>query len=140
MEKGVKSLASNWFDWNDIMSNSESTAYEISNILPEINAAIQDILNIDNQAFALLPTNFAKDNWKLINDVVNGVEGAVDELRDKAGEQILLNISVSSASEEELKRIHNIITSFDHSQFTVGVAIDPVKNKEFINACNTLIA
>jgi hypothetical protein len=40
MEKGVKTLSSNWDDWNAIMSDSTSTAEDISTIAPEMNKAL----------------------------------------------------------------------------------------------------
>ena len=144
MEKGVKDLADSWEDYDEIMSDSNSSIEDISSILPEVNDAVQNILNLSDEEFELLPKDFAQKNWALIQDVVNGVEGAVDELRNKAGEEILLNIDgtvdPNGQLKSELANLHNIIMEMDNSQFEVGVALDPVKHAEFIANCNAIIA
>lgn len=143
MEKGVKSLSSNWDKWNDIMGNSESSAEDIATVLPEVNDAIQDVLNLDTAEFAMLPPDFAQKHWDLIQDVVNGVEGSVDTLRDMAGQEILMQIDgvvdPEGKIDQQFLDLHNKIASFDQSQFTVGVAIDPESNADFIAACNDII-
>ena len=143
MEKGVKALCSKWEDFDDIMSDSESSMEDISSILPDINDGLQDVLNLSDEEFELLPPDFAQKNWSLIQDVVNGVDGAVDELRDKAGEEILMNISgtvdANGQLKSELAALHTEIASFDQTQFKVGVAIDPAQYASFFTACNEMI-
>jgi len=51
------------------------------------------MLNLSDEEFALLPPDFAKKHWDIINDVTEGVEGAADRLRNIAGEEILLKIA-----------------------------------------------
>ena len=143
LEKGVKSIASNWEDFDKIMSDSSSTAEDISTILPEVNKGLQDILNIDNKQFELLPATFAQDNWNLIQQVVDGVEGSVDKLRDKAGQSILLNIDgavdPNGKIKGELQTIHDQIASMDKAQFKVGIALDENDNAKFIANCEAMI-
>lgn len=143
MEKGVKDLANSWEDYDEVMSDSNSTIEDISSILPEVNEAVQNILNLNDEDFELLPKDFAQKNWALIQDVVNGVEGAVDDLRNKAGEEILLNIEgtvdPNGQLKAELADLHNWIMQMDNSQFEVGVQLDPVKHAEFIANCEALI-
>ena len=146
MEKGVKKLADGWKDFDDIMSDSTSTAEDISSIMPEINEGLQDVLNLSDEEFELLPPDFAQKNWGLIQDVMNGVEGSVDELRNKAGEEILLNLGAKVDADGDgsvdaaFMEIHNKIAEYDNMEdFTVGVAIDPAKHAEFIASCNELI-
>ena len=146
LEKGAKTLSSNWEDWNDIMSDSNATIEDVSTILPEVNEAIQDVLNLSDKEFELLPPDFAQKNWSLIKDVVDGVEGAVDVLRNKAGEEILLNVGVNVDVDEDGKLdaaiadLHNKIAGFDSTKFTVGVEIDPADYADFFTACNEMIA
>ena len=143
MEKGVKEIASNWEDFNEIMSDSDASLEDVSAIMPEINNALQDILNLNTEDFELLPPDFAQKHWDLINDVTNGVEGAVDELRDIAGQEILLNIDGVVDAEGNIQAglldIHNSIAAMDQTQFTVGVAIDPIQHAAFIENCNAII-
>lgn len=143
MEKGVKSLSSNWDSWNDIMSDSEASASDIATILPDVNDALQDVLNLDTEEFAMLPPDFAQKHWDLIQDVVNGVEGSVDTLRNMAGQEILMTIDgvvdPDGNIDAEFLALHEKIASFDQSQFTVGVAIDHNAHADFIAACNDII-
>ena len=143
LNKGVKTLCSNWKDFNDVMTDSEASAEDLAEIMPEVNEAVQDMLNLSDEQFALLPPDFARKHWKLINDVTNGVDGAIDELRNKAGEEILLNIDAVLNDEQlqaDVLALHSQIAAFDQSQFTVGVALDPVAQADFYAACNDIIS
>ncbi len=141
MEKGVKVLCDDWEDFDKVMSDSEASASDIATVLPDINDGLQDVLNLSDEQFELLPPDFAQKNWDLIQDVVNGVEGSVDKLRDKAGEEMLLNIDgavdADGTIKEELAGLHSEIAGFDDQEFEVGVAID---DTNFIQKCNDMIA
>jgi hypothetical protein len=71
---------------------------------------------------------------------MNGVEGAVDTLRNKAGEEILLNIegTVDSSGqlEEEFAGLHARIAEFDSANFEVGVSLS---TGPFVDACNEML-
>lgn len=140
LEKGVKALSDDWEDFDKIMSNENASLEDLSSVIPEINDALQDVLNLDTEEFSLLPPTFAKDNWQLIQDVMNGVEGAVDTLRNKAGEEILLNIegTVDSSGqlEEEFAGLHARIAEFDSANFEVGVSLS---TGPFVDACNEML-
>lgn len=141
LEKGVKALSDDWEDFDRIMSNENASLEDLSSIIPEINEALQDVLNLDTKDFSLLPPTFAKDNWQLIQDVMNGVEGAVDTLRNKAGEEILLNVKGAVDEEgninSQLADIHNAIASYDGMSFEIGAEIN---STEFIQSCNSMLA
>lgn len=140
MEKGVKTLAKDWNSYNKVMKDSDASLEDVSAVLPDINDGLQDILNLDNEDFELLPDDFAQKNWSLIQDVMNGVEGSIDTLRDKAGEEILLNVigeSDFSKVDEELQGLQQKIEDFDDKQFDVGINIE---DADFIATCDALIA
>ena len=143
MEKGVKTLGGNWDKWNDIMSDSNSTIEDISTILPDVNNALLDVLNLDQTEFELLPPDFAQKNWSLVQDVINGVEGSIDELRNQAGKEILLTVEGSVDANGNLKagldQIHNAIASYDNANFTVGVALDPEQESQFYRSCQSIV-
>ena len=139
MEKGVKTLAKDWNSYNKVMKDSDASLEDVSAVLPDINDGLQDILNLDNEDFELLPNDFAQKNWSLVQDVMNGVEGSIDTLRDKAGEEILLNVigeSDFSKVDEELQKLQQKIEDFDNKQFDVGVNIE---DADFIATCNDII-
>lgn len=143
MEKGVKDLASDWEDLNEVMSDENAELEDVSAALAKIKGPLQNILNLSDEQFELLSEDFARDNWDLIQDVINGVEGSVDELRDKAGESILLNIEGAIDPNGELNQqlvdLHNQILDLDGKSFEVGVKLDPVQNAEFYASCNEII-
>ena len=143
LEKGVKTLAKDWKDWNKVMTSSDSSMEDISTILPDINEAIADILNLSTEDFSLLPPDFAKKHWSLIQDVMNNVEGSVDKLRNIAGQEILMTIDgvvdPNGKIKEDFAGIHEAIASFDASQFTVGVKLDEEAEKEFYANCQNII-
>lgn len=140
-DKGVKTLNANWEAWNKTIE--QGNIANISTILPEINTAIQDILNIDTKDFALLPADFAQNNWNLIQDVVKGVDGALENLRTKAGQAILLEIDgvvdADGNIDQGILDIHKAIDSFDDSQFTIGIQLDPEKEAAFYKTCQSII-
>lgn len=146
LEKGVKTLGGDWEDLNEIMTDETSTIEDISSILPTVNEGLQDILNLDSEQFELLPPDFAQKNWSLIQDVMNGVEGSVDVLRNKAGEEILLNVGAKVDADGDgsidavFAELHSLIAEYDGVEdFEVGVAIDPAKHAKFLETCNSII-
>ena len=143
LETGVKTLDDNWETWNEHMQNSSQYSYELSKELPEINKAVQQILNLENDEFSLLPDDFVQKHWNKIQAVLEGTEGAVDDLRNIAGQEILLNINGTIDADGNLKadieNLHNYIASMDEKQFKVGVALDAENEAEFFNACQQII-
>jgi hypothetical protein len=136
LDRGTKKLADSWDDINKVMSNSSASAGDLATVMPKVNEGLQDMLNLSDEEFELLSPTFAQDNWGLIQDVVNGVEGAVDELRNKAGEDILLNVEgtvdANGNLKEELAGLNAQIASYDDQGFEVGVAIN---DAEFLQDC-----
>ena len=143
LERGVKTVSSDWNDWNKILSQTNPAAEDVSAVLKDLNPALQDMLNISEEEFSLLPPDFAKKHWDLITDVANGVEGAIDKLRNKAGEEILITVDgvvdPNGNINQGILDIHNAIASFDGSQFEVGISIDKEKEQAFYDSCQTMI-
>ena len=143
LERGVKTVSSDWNNWNKILSQTNPAAEDVSAVLKDLNPALQDMLNISEEEFSLLPPDFAKKHWDLITDVANGVEGAIDKLRNKAGEEILISVDgvvdPNGNINQGILDIHNAIASFDGSQFKVGVTIDKEKEQAFYDSCQTMI-
>lgn len=146
MEKGVKTLAKDWNSYDKVMKDSDASLEDVSAVLPDINDGLQDILNLDNEDFELLPPDFAQKNWSLIQDVMNGVEGSIDTLRNKAGEEILLNVGAKVDADGDgsidavFAELHSLIAEYDGVEdFEVGIAIDPVKHAKFLETCQSII-
>lgn len=139
LEKGVSEIAKNWKNWDAILSDSGSSMADVAAIMPKINDALSDILNLTDEDMQLLPADFAKDNWQLIDDVLHNVEGSVDELRDKASKEILMNVTGKtnfSQIDSELQGLQAKLEDFDNSHFQVGIDIN---DTEFISTCDAMI-
>jgi hypothetical protein len=78
--RGLTTLYSNWDSWNEIMSDSEASITDIVKIMPSLNKAMADILDLDLSDIEKLPANFMQQNWPLIEEVMNGVDGAMEKL------------------------------------------------------------
>lgn len=145
LKVGIDDLADDWDKYNKIMSNSKAKMQDVAAIAPKVNKAVQNMLDMDDETFKLLPDDFAKKNWKLIQDVVDGVEGSVDKLRDVAGQEILLNISPEvdldkdGKLDAEIQKLHEKIAAFNNEKFDIGIAINPEQYAAFYKSCQEMI-
>jgi hypothetical protein len=80
LSKGFDKLGDNWEDWNDTLSDSEATIDEIVEVMEGLNEALADILDWDAEDIELLPADFGQKYRKEIDDVYNGVDGAIERL------------------------------------------------------------
>ena len=143
LQKGIEAVADDWEDYDAIMSDSSASMEDVSKVITGMQGPLQDILNLTDEEFEFLPTDFLLDNWPLVQDVMNGVEGSVDTLRDKAGESILMTVEgvvdPNGNIDAGLADLHNAIASFDATQFEVGVAINPEDQAAFYDNCQAII-
>ena len=94
MQRGLKSLASNWENWNEIVEDAETNWQDYTDILPEVNETLADLLDIDVKEFENLSPKFVTKYWKEITDVFNDVEGATENLRVAMAKEIVLGLSI----------------------------------------------
>ena len=95
-QRGLDTLSTNWNDWNEVMSNSDATIFDLAKVLPEIEEALADILDINVNDFALLPHDFVQKNWDLIQKVMEGVDGAAEDLQGLIAKEYLLNLDIDT--------------------------------------------
>ena len=88
LAESTETLAKNWDDWNKVMTSGDSLA--IAKLSDDLAVVMQNMLNLTPEQFSLLPDDFVEDHWDMIQDVYNGVEGAVEGLQELAGEENLL--------------------------------------------------
>ena len=96
LSRGYDTLASNWEDWNGVMTDTEASIDEINEIMPDLNDALADILNWDVADVELLPHDFAKKHWDVIQDVYNGVDGAQERLAGLAANEYVVSLDVDT--------------------------------------------
>ena len=132
--KGVNKLASNWKDLKKVLSNSDSSLDDIANALKEVNPALQDMLNYSDEDFALLSPDFAKEHQKQIEDVLNGVDGAYEELMSLAAEDIIFNMRLDEAAASNLYAEISALTDYiDVKDIEVGATLDSTGFTDVLN-------
>jgi hypothetical protein len=92
--------------------------------LPDVEKAIANILDIDVNT---LPENFVQDNWDVIRDVYNGVDGAIEDLEGRlAAAQLKLNITPqidSTQATNAYNALYNFLMT-GMPDLEVGVSLD----------------
>lgn len=96
LNKGVKTLSDNWEKWNKAIKSGSFD--EINEVLPEINNALKDMFDLEDNVFNLLSSDFAAKNWDLIRQAVNGVEGAYEKLQVAMGKDLLINLGIDESA------------------------------------------
>ena len=135
--KGVNELGENWDDFNKIMTDSNATVEELSEIMPNVNSALQDMLDYSDEEFEMLPPDFAQKHWDKIEDVVNGVDGAYEDLLALAAEEIIFDLDLEPNAETELiNAVNGITDAIDVQDLEVGATLD---DTGFTNVLNTMI-
>lgn len=125
MQKGLNELTENWEDWNEVLSDSNLTAAEFSEISPEINDAFQDLMGLSEEEMSLLPKDFVKDHWDQLQDVVNNVEGSYDEMQRIVGQELLLKLGLDETEIANLyTEVDSILGQYDMADIQVGATLD----------------
>lgn len=125
MEKGCTELVEGYEDWDKILSDNEASLKDINKIMPKVNSMLQDMMDLSDEEFALLPDNFAKDNWNLIQDVYNEVDGAYEALRAKITEEIIMNIGLDQSQLTAVQgAVDTFLANVNLDDITVGTTLD----------------
>lgn len=135
MERGFGDLVEGFEEWDEILGNNEASLKDISKVMPKVNAALQDMMDLSDEEFALLPDNFAKDNWNLIQDVYNEVDGAYEALRAKITEEIVMKVVLDeSAQNQVMTEVNNFLANIDLDDIKVGTTLDQTGFSEGLQA------
>lgn len=125
MEKGFSDLVDNWEEYDDILGDTTSSLKDVSKIMPRVNTMLQDMMDLSDEEFALLPDDFAQDNWNLIQDVYNEVDGAYEALRTKVTEAIVMKLDLDDASKGQvMTEVNNFLADVDLDNIEVGTTLD----------------
>ena len=138
LEQGSKTLGENWEDWKEVLSSTDVEMSEVVEILPDLQQSMADILNMDLEDIQSLPTEFFTENWKAIQDVYDGADGAVEKLQGLAAKQYILNLKVDKEEfKSDTKKIEEILSDFPDLE--VGVGLDNGKLEILKDELNTLL-
>ena len=125
LQKGVKSLSDNWEDFNEAMSSGDIA--KISEVLPEVNDALKDMLDLTDEEFEGLSPDFAVKNWELIQDYMNGVEGSYERIQTAAAAEIIFGASYDlDGLQNSEQAIIDEMLSFqaEHGDLEIGATIN----------------
>lgn len=148
MQKGQQTLNKNWEEWNDILGDSNSTMADCSDVLPDIRDAVGDLLNLDTEEMELIPNEWLKDNWDLLEQALNGGEEDLEAFQNAAqaaaGEEVLLEVDAFVDKDgsliPEMEELNNFIATYDLSDAIIGVELDPVQHARLYSAFNDIVA
>lgn len=133
LNKAVKTLSDNWEDWNKAIK--KGNLGQISDYLPEINEALKDMLDLTDENFANLSSDFAIKNWDTIKDVVNGVKGSLEKLQVAAAKDVMINLGIN---EDKITAEMNQ-AMLDLANIAEGTILEVDTNIDTTNALEGLI-
>lgn len=146
MNKGLSNLADNWEDLGDILKNDAakgtSDYYEA---LGELDDIMSDVLNIDT---GVLSEGFYQnaDALDAMERAANGDVSAIDDLRQMAAQDIIMNLDVQSITPEDKSYLINneLLPMLNEFQALLdgqplGTTVD-VDTNPFIMKLNQLLA
>lgn len=125
LQKGVKSLSDNWEDFNKAMSSGDMA--KISEVLPDVNDALKDMLDLTDEEFEGLSPDFAVKNWELVQDYMNGVEGSYERIQAAAAAEIVFGASydLDGIQESEQAVIDEMLAfQAEYGNLEIGTTID----------------
>lgn len=149
MTKGVEQLADNWEDWSSILKKSSKGSEEYFKAAEGTKDALSDLLDISTEFIDLdFVDTLANDeeSMELMKKAAEGDGEAIDQLRQKALESIVLNMEISGdlSNEELWTKVQELQSTLDTMPLEVGTKIDlsgvDEGETEFINSLNEMIA
>jgi adenosine deaminase len=97
LNNGIEALNGKFFDWVEILSNSDPLTEEYSNALSDLRTAMADILGLNEESLSL---SFLKDaeNLQLVQQYLEGSDEALEKLQANAAKNYLLHLDIDANS------------------------------------------
>ena len=139
MNKGVDKLADGIEDWSSVLKKSSKTSQEYGQALDEMRGALADVLDVNAD---LISNDFMTDpgNLALIEQAAKGSGEAIDALRAKMDEELILNITAGQTDEfiEKVNKLDDVVQDLATNlpDIEVGAIL---KNEGFLEAANNLV-
>ena len=139
MNKGVDKLADGIEDWSSVLKNNSKISQEYGQALGEMREALADVLDVNAD---LISNDFMTDpgNLALIEEAAKGSGEAIDALRAKMDEELILNITAGQTDEfiakvNELDSVvQDLVTNLPDIE--VGAIL---RDEGFLEAANNLV-
>lgn len=136
MNRGVENLHDNFKDWQSMLKKSDKASQEYADALAGVSDAIADIANVDVK---WITDDFVSENLGLIEKAAEGSAEAIDTLRDKLADDILVQIAlahnVDSQLMNEISSLHENLQAHVED-LRVGAQLD---DAEFLAAAQEII-
>lgn len=146
MNNGVEALNENQEEWIDILKESSKSSEKYWKSLEGIRDAYGDLLDLTEDQEQYLDGKFFVENADLIKDAANGSAEAIDSLKRKTSEKILVEIGIDNEWDEvSLKSFQTMLDSLWNNlpdlTLTPGMNLTNLSADQaaFIAACNDLI-
>lgn len=139
MNKGVDKLADGIEDWSSILKKSNKTSQEYAQAIGEMRGALADVLDVNAD---LISNDFMVDpgNLALIEEAAKGSGEAIDALRAKMDEELILNITAGQTDEfiAKVNELDGVVQDLAANlpDIEVGAILD---DAGFLEAANNLV-
>lgn len=136
LNKGVETISENWESWDKVIKSGRLD--DIQDILPDINKSLKQILDISDETFKSLDSDFAVQNWDLIKDVIDGVDGSYEKLQLKVAEGLAIKlIGQDKVSGDMTSLMDSLISIAEGTNLEIG---PEVNNDNALNALYELLS
>ena len=150
MNKAVDSLADNWSDWSSVLKNSSKGSEEYYGAVQDVKDTMSDLLDISSDYIDIdFVDSLANDadSMALMEKAAQGDGEAIDELRQKALQSIVMNLELNDdaiSNEEVWSRVQSLQAMLDAmGPISAGVTLDTsafdAGSSNFIDQLNQLI-
>lgn len=142
MNRAVGTLEKNWDDWADILQNSSKGSEEYFDAMQSTRSAMSDLLDISEDFISAdLVDSLANnaENMELMQRAAEGDGEAIDQLRQLALEDIVVNITEQNHLDPDFLSSQIADIQAMLPDIEVGATVSAVDDSELINALNSMI-
>ena len=134
-QKGLDSLSESFSDNYKVLKNGDKTTLEYSEALSETKNAMADVLNVSSKDIS---NDFIENHLDEINDLANGDISALDDLRQAAAQDYVVNLSQEgNLTAENLDWLQDKITQISGEDIALGASLD---DQDFIDGLNDMLS
>ena len=136
MNDAIEELAENFEDWEDILQNSSEESAEFMEAMEGCRDAVANLLDVSAD---FISNDFIRNNLALIEEAATGSATAIDELKNRLADDIIVNVMLDNGLDEEAQA--QVLASYEllKSQIPdieVGATLD---DGEFLQKAQQLI-
>ena len=140
MNKGVKTLGENFAVWNDILKKSTKESAEYMEAMVATKNALADVLDVESD---LISNEFIENNLDQIKKASEGNAEAIDALRAKMDEEIILRVSVDKDEETkaQINALNDTLQSLVPENIEIGMELRGTDEAyaDFVSAANDIV-